>query len=389
VSRWTILGVIVVARVTLGFSLQAGGSAAPFLATEFGIDHTETGILVGFFLLPGIVFAIPAGIWGKRYGDKRMVVAGIVLVAIGGMLSASAPSFPGVVAGRVVSGIGATFVLVLMNKMIIDWFSSRELVVGMSLFLIGWPLGIAIGQMAQAPLATIIGWRTMVALAGVLTLGGALAVARWYRASPDSAIASADPSAGRISGAEIWLVSIAGMIWTISNSAYLVMITFVPTLLVERGASLEAASAAASLLSWVFVVAMPLSAWIATRWQAVHATSIAGLAVGALAAMAINWMPWPAALIALHGFAMAFAMGLLGSLPARVLRAENRSTGIGIYYVWFYAGQPILVAAAGAINDAAGSAWPSPLSVAAMVVACVALLIVLQVERARLLPRRE
>jgi MFS family permease len=69
-NRWFILVVLFIARFALGYQFQSAGSVAPFLISEFNLDYRRIGILVGLFMLPGLVLALPGGMLGKRFGDK-------------------------------------------------------------------------------------------------------------------------------------------------------------------------------------------------------------------------------------------------------------------------------------------------------------------------------
>ena len=65
-NRWFILVVLFVARFCLGYQFQSAGSVAPFLISEFALDYRQIGTLVGLFMLPGLVLAVPGGLLGKR-----------------------------------------------------------------------------------------------------------------------------------------------------------------------------------------------------------------------------------------------------------------------------------------------------------------------------------
>ena len=65
---------------------------------------------------------------GQRFGAKRVVLAGLVLMAIGGALMGLGSSFAMAAAGRIVSGTGAVLLTVLVSKMVTDWFAGREIV---------------------------------------------------------------------------------------------------------------------------------------------------------------------------------------------------------------------------------------------------------------------
>ena len=90
-SRWLILGVLFFARTAMACQFQTVGSTAPFLIGSFAIDYTRLGTLIGLYMLPGIFFALPGGMLGQRFGAKRLVLAGLLLMAAGGALMGARP----------------------------------------------------------------------------------------------------------------------------------------------------------------------------------------------------------------------------------------------------------------------------------------------------------
>lgn len=112
-------------------------------------------------MIPGLVLALPSGFIGRRFGDKRVVIVGLFPMVMGGALSGVASNYATVDVGRLLSGAGAAFLFVLMTKMLTDWFADKELFVGMSIFIIGWPVGIAAGQAIQGPVAEAISWNAV------------------------------------------------------------------------------------------------------------------------------------------------------------------------------------------------------------------------------------
>ena len=55
----------------MGFQFQSVASLSSFVISDLGIDYTQLGLLIGFYLLPGIVIAYPSGLLGRRFGDKQ------------------------------------------------------------------------------------------------------------------------------------------------------------------------------------------------------------------------------------------------------------------------------------------------------------------------------
>ncbi len=76
--RWLILAMLFAARTVIGYQYQSVAAVSPFLMADLGIDYGQFGTLLGLYFLPGIVLALPGGLLGRRFGDKRVVVAGWV-----------------------------------------------------------------------------------------------------------------------------------------------------------------------------------------------------------------------------------------------------------------------------------------------------------------------
>ena len=86
-----ILAVLFAARTVMAFQFQSLPALGPVLIQDLGIDYALFGTLVGLFMLPGVVFALPGGVLGQRFGDKRIAVLGLGLMALGGLLVSLAP----------------------------------------------------------------------------------------------------------------------------------------------------------------------------------------------------------------------------------------------------------------------------------------------------------
>ncbi len=61
--------------------------------------------------------------------------------------------------------------------------------------------------------------------------------------------------------------------------------------------------------------------------------------------------PSPLVMLAVFGLLMGPAAGIIMALPARVLRPESRSLGMGVYFTWYYVGMAVLPAIAGWCRD--------------------------------------
>ena len=74
--KWIILAVLFAARAATGFQFQSIGSATNLLMADLGIGYSEVGMLLGAYLLPGVIVAFPAGLLGSRVREKTLGLAG-------------------------------------------------------------------------------------------------------------------------------------------------------------------------------------------------------------------------------------------------------------------------------------------------------------------------
>ena len=158
-NRWAALAVLCFARIWMGFQFQSIPPIAPLLVEALGINHTQVGLLIGLFMLPGIVIAVPGALLGARIGDRQVVMLGLALMGVGGLLVVWGGSFWLACAGRVLSGTGAVALNVQMMKMVTDWFTGKELATGMSLLLITWPVGIALALATLGKACSALSWQ--------------------------------------------------------------------------------------------------------------------------------------------------------------------------------------------------------------------------------------
>ena len=353
-ARWQALLVLTAARTSLGVQFQSVASVSPQLIDQAGLLFADLGTLIGLYFAPGILVALPGGALGRRFGDRRVVLAGLALMAAGGIVMALAPGFAVLAAGRTISGIGAVLLNVVMAKMVTDWFAGREIVLAMSVFVNSFPVGIGLALLVLTPLGAALGWPAVMVAASLLALAALLLIALAYRPHPHDGAGAA--SGGRLSGAEVALVSLAGIGWAVLNGGLAVTFGFTPTFLASLGRSAAEAGVLVGAVTWLGAVSVQAGGVLAQRGTSPALLMAAGSLgwAGCFAVLASGAAPPGVALVA-AGLLMGLPAGVLLSLPGRVLRPENRSLGMGLFYTWLYAGFATMPPAAGWLRDWTGS----------------------------------
>lgn len=368
-NRWAILTLLFAVRLSMAFQYQSVAAISPLVMNQFGVGLADIGLLIGLYLAPGLVIALPGGEIGRRYGDKLTVLFGLALMVGGGLTMVFASAWPWQLVGRLLAGVGGVLLNVLMSKMVTDWFAGKEIATAMAIFVNSWPVGLALALIALPPLAAVGGVTGVYLATSAFALLGLLLMALFYRAplGPPGATGAATWPAG----VALRAVLAAGCIWGLYNAALVTVFGFGTAMLTERGWSLTAAGSAISLILWLSSVSVPLGGILADRTGRHIAVMLGGFALfGAMLVIAAR-TEFVILSFAALGLVSGISAGPIMSLPARILGPETRAAGMGIYFTILYAmgvGGPI---AAGKIASMVGTSRIAFDVGAAMLAGCV------------------
>ena len=352
--RWRILALLFLARIGLGFQFQTVASVGEDLVVAFGLDYAGLGVLIGLFMAPGLVLAIPAGYWGRFISDRLMVVLGLVALAFGGLVSSIASESWIIGLGRIFAGAGFLFTNLYFTKMVADWFEGREIATAMSILVMSWPFGIAMGQIGHAWLALSYGWQVPFQVASVYCLLAAVAVSLFYKAPHDLPTVKGG-AASALSGFEWRLVICAASAWGVFNAAYVTYLSFGPKVLEGLGQTAISAAGIISVGSWLMIMSGALCGQIVDRVGGRNLVLTICMG-GAIVSLLLLSLPGA-------GLGASLLFGLIGMAPAGVimamsgqaLRPQIRAFGMGIFFTIYYAIMLVTPPIAGAILDATGS----------------------------------
>jgi predicted MFS family arabinose efflux permease len=161
----------------LGFltfnAVYSGIVTAPVLtqiADEYDITTGTAGLVVAAYGAPGILVAVLTGPYSDRFGRKRFLVAGSLIMGVFTLLSAFATGFAVLVGTRIIAGIGASVIFPNVTATVGDNFTYRErgnvmgTVIGLNTMagVIGVPLA---GILAEAT-----SWRVAIGMVGILSV---------------------------------------------------------------------------------------------------------------------------------------------------------------------------------------------------------------------------
>jgi MFS family permease len=137
---------------------------------------------MGIYGLTQGLLQIPFGIASDWWGRKRVIIAGLVIFALGSFIAAWAPDLHWLVAGRALQGAGA--ISAAVTALLAD--STRDEVRTKAMALVGGSIALmfALSLVIAPLLASYIGLHGLFALTGALALAGIAVVVWWVPPEP-------------------------------------------------------------------------------------------------------------------------------------------------------------------------------------------------------------
>lgn len=221
VSRWWLLFLVHLSVLAFALNLQMIPPLIPSLVSEIGLTHTQVGVLMGLFTLPGIFLAIPGGRVSDTIGPRNVALWSLALLTAGAFLML--PLHPGFLyAGRLISGIGGAVLVVVAPQIIARSFHGRELGLAMGIFNTAVPIGTIV---AFNILGFVVGrFGIPIVITATATFSFIAMTAFFFTYAEPQRDPTEAPPAGpekkKGLGGAIWLISLVWVLFNISILGY-------------------------------------------------------------------------------------------------------------------------------------------------------------------------
>jgi MFS family permease len=350
VRPWIILAAMAMARIAFGYQFQTVASLATDLVGRFGLNYARLGSLIGAYMLLGTFTALPLGLMARRFGDRWVLGAGLALMTGGACFSAWSGTAFGIGAGRAAAGLGAVAMIVLQGKVIADWFIGARFMIGISVSVCAFPIGMGLAQIVLPPVLAQYGLQAALLTDAVPAGLSLLLFLGSYRA-PGHAVGGS----GRFSlpsGRECLLLLIAGGVWTVYTAGFSSFASYLPSSLAGRGYGLAVTGLVMTIATWGNVPGTLAGGGLASRFGGLRIFLIGtlsltvGMALCALTGWPVVW----AVLIGIGGSIQPGVIMAVGTLSAR---PEHRAVGMGLFYTLYYLGGTFAPALCGVAADLA------------------------------------
>ena len=178
---------------------------APTLVQEFALNARDLGLLAGGYFLGFAATQLPLGTWLDRFGPKRVVLGFLSVAVLGCVGFATASSFAGLLAARVLCGAGVSACLMAPLTGYRRWYAPVNQMRANSWMLMVGAFGMVASTLPVQWLMPLIGWRSIFLLLGAL-VALAMVTIVWQAPAWRSVALDATPlESGAATGyAEVW-----------------------------------------------------------------------------------------------------------------------------------------------------------------------------------------
>lgn len=160
---------------------------SPTLTAEFSLSAQDLGLLAGGYFLGFSLTQLPLGRLLDKHGPKKVVLAFLAFAVLGCVAFSWADSFHGLLAARVLCGMGVSACLMAPLTGYRRWFDASTQLRSNAWMLMTGSLGMLAATLPVQWLMPIWGWRMLFVMLGVMIaiamLLIALVVPRWHQAS--------------------------------------------------------------------------------------------------------------------------------------------------------------------------------------------------------------
>jgi len=306
----------------------------PVWQAEFGLSYAELGFLRGIFAGAMASLQIPSGWLGERIGTAPVLAAGTALAGAGYCLAGASAGVAMLAVALLIGGIGGSTQHPLAAALVARAFSGPRSLKALGTYNFAGDVGKMTLPAVAGLMLVWMPWRPTVALLGALGIVAALGVFRLTPRIPEADHAKpADPVRGASSPPARFAFPVLLLIGIFDSGTRMAFLTFLPFLLVAKGASLTTIGLALTLVFAGGAVGKLVCAFIGARLGIIVTVWITeGLTT--LSILALLPLPLGAALALLPVVGLALngtSSVLYGSVP-RLVEPARRTRAFGVFY---------------------------------------------------------
>jgi len=179
---WQGVGLVAGWQAVASLCFYAIFAATAFLRADFGLSRTLVGITITVIMLGYTLFLFVMGAAVDGYGERPVMVGGLLVLALGAAGVAVAPSYATLLVALLVLGGAYATAMPATNRAALAVAPPGRRNLTMSIKQVGVTVGSGLGALLVTwTAATRVGWRAGFLAAAGVAFVVALAFGHWYR----------------------------------------------------------------------------------------------------------------------------------------------------------------------------------------------------------------
>lgn len=350
---------LVVTISTLGFGRMSYGVLMPFMKESLSLSYEQAGMLATMNSIGYLGMVLFAGILATKWGSKRLVVFGTLLVAAGLLYLGTVQSYGASLVGMIILGIGTAFTYTPLVNIVVGWFPERR---GMMIgFLVS---GLGLGTLFSSSLIpffttwfTIDGWRYLWFIYGFLSVLFALVALLILRDPPIPLLKKEQKDESLLR--EVYVqkgVLLVAIIYGLIGFAYLIPQSFLFSFILESKIDRFAAGQIMAIGGLMSIFSGPLWGTISDkigRKKSLHITLVTGATSMLLPVIFPVFIGFVVSQF-FWGITVVGMLSLIQALSTEQIHASYAPVALGYVTIYFAVGQLLGPGLAGWMTDNIG-----------------------------------
>lgn len=143
-----------------GYDILVMSFAAPAIAKAWSLSSSQLGMAFSAGLFGILIGTVVLSPWSDRFGRRPLVIGSLMLVTVGMVLSALAPTLRIFLMTRALTGIGVGGLLSSTAVLVAEYAPDRRRSSAISLLGVGYSIGAMAGGLVARWLLETFGWRS-------------------------------------------------------------------------------------------------------------------------------------------------------------------------------------------------------------------------------------
>ena len=332
----------------------------PLWSQAFGLSLLQVGILKAAYSGSMAVFQLPAGFLAERFGERALLAVGTVIAALSYVLLGVAGGFTALFVLLLLAGFGSGAQHPLSSSMVARAYENGPRRAALGIYNFSGDIGKVVFPAAVALAAGWAGWRAGTIAVGAIGVAAGLVIYLALRRLGAGSMPDMPPetSKAKVRG---WGIQnrlgfqAIGAINVVDTVATYGFLTFMPFLLIEKGAGVETVGFAVALVFCGSAAGKFLCGFTAERIGIIRTVVLTEILTG-VGFISVLFMPLEAIVILLPliGVAMNGTSSVLYASVADYVAQDRHSRAFGLFYTLGIGAGALAPPVFGLVSDMAG-----------------------------------